>query len=423
MSSRETIDNETGDKRSLIIAHATRLFNEFGYADTRLEDIGQGLGTAKTSISYYFKSKEGLLQEAYQEALAFSETALERAADADNGRAAVLEWVREHARAHASALDGVRQPIALLNDLQSLEEPLASALIQRYRALIVGCRAQLSRGSSDGSIGVKSIDATLFFLVNMIHWLPRWLADLRSDSAMEAIDGLVDLLAFGLARDRDRNAAPPIRSSATLEVDSVFDREARNRLKREAFLRIGTRALNTRGYRSLSLNEVASELGVTRGAFYYHIADKDALLLGCFERTCNLIANAQKQAEAADLSGLDQLERALRWLYDRQISNLDPLVRLSLLNALEPKTRGLMNARLEELRTRFARMIATSVLDGSAREIELAGVDQLVMGSVFASSHRRLSLMPPDADNNSKAPGFSSNAYFETLFYGLAGRG
>ena len=413
-------DSGPGARRDLIIAEATRLFNEQGYADTRLEDIGDRLGTVKTSISYHFNSKEGLLQQAYENALTFSETALHNATGAPTGCAAVLEWVRAHARAHSEALGGLRPPLALIADLSSLEDSAANALATRYRQLIRGCGELLEKGRADGSIGIKSVDATLFFLVNMLHWMPRWLSEIHPDAALRAIDGLVDLLQHGLARDRRRRPAPSINPTVNETMDSIFDREARNRMKREAFFRTGTRALNARGYRSLSLNDIAAELGVTRGAFYYQIADKDALLQGCFERSCDLIAEAQRQAAQDGLGGLDQLERALRWLYDRQVSNLDPLTRISLLSALEPKIRAMIETRLEESRSRFARILAKAVMDGSAREIHIAGADQLVLGAMFAGSHRRLAMMP-SAQAGSR-PGFSSAAYFEPLFYGLLGR-
>ena len=53
----------------IIIAEAAQLFNEMGYADTRLEDIGSRLSAAKTSVSYYFKSKDEILVSYYQNEL------------------------------------------------------------------------------------------------------------------------------------------------------------------------------------------------------------------------------------------------------------------------------------------------------------------------------------------------------------------
>jgi len=52
-------------KREQILNHAISQFNAQGYYDTRLEDIARASGTGATNISYHFKSKEALLEEAY----------------------------------------------------------------------------------------------------------------------------------------------------------------------------------------------------------------------------------------------------------------------------------------------------------------------------------------------------------------------
>ena len=417
-----TVEPERPDRRETILSEAVRLFNENGYSDTRLEDIGARLGTAKTSISYYFKSKDGLLMEVYDRALTFSEEALGRADAEASGRAAIIAWVRAHARAHADALAGLAAPLALIADLPATEGGYESELAARYGALLGGCHHLFERGRSDGSIRAASSEASLFFLLNLVHWLPRWLAEVRPADHDRAIDGLCDVLTHGIATDRARQPARQINSSSGDDAETIFNREARNRLKREALLRAGTRALNAHGYRSLSLGDVAAELGVTRGAFYYHIADKDALLQGCFERTCTLIAAAQNLAEKPDLNGLEILERALRWLFERQISNLDPLLRPGLLSALDTKKRLLINSRFNRLKSGFADMIARGMIDGSVRPVELAAAEQLALGSVFAGSHRRKALLRRISPVLGSGEKISSAAYYEVLIYGLRGR-
>jgi AcrR family transcriptional regulator len=205
-------------------------------------------------------------------------------------------------------------------------------------------------------------------------------------------------------------------------MDSVFDRDIRNRMKREAFLRSGTRALNERGFRNLSLNEVAAELGVTRGAFYYHIADKDALLIGCFERTCSLIETAQQLAQTSQADGLGILERCLRWIFERQISNLDPLIRLSMLAALPKTSRFLVEAKLKKLRAEFSSMLAMGMIDNSIRPLDLEAAEHLLIGSVLSSNHSRLGLIQASGTPGTPGENVTSHDYFEILMHGLAGR-
>lgn len=410
------------DKRNVIISEAIKLFNSNGFADTRLEDIGERLGTTKTSISYHFKSKEGLLLEVYESALDFSESALTAAERLPSGREAILYWVEAHAFAHARALSGIAAPLALISEFPQMANDALAAVEARYRALLTRCRALLLAGRRDGSVNVRSIDATHFFMMNIMHWLPRWLSEVRPADYKEAISGLIDVLGHGLSASPSRPPAPPIIRSVHQDLDAVFDREAHNKMKREALLRTGTRALNTHGFRNLSLNDVAAELGVTRGAFYYQFTDKEALLKGCFERSCDLVETAQQFARKNGSTGLDVLERALRFLFEGQISNLDPLVRINLLGALEPKSRILIEAKLKRLKSEFADIIAMGMVDDSIRTLELAASEQLVMGSVFGSNQRRFALTRPGETSADSAPSFSASDYFEVLFHGLEGR-
>lgn len=423
MTSGSDPELNRADRRETILSEAVRLFNENGFTDTRLEDIGARLGTAKTSISYYFKSKDGLLKEVYDRALDFSQHAMDSASERETGRESVIAWVCAHARAHADALSGIAQPLALIADLPAIDGEDESDVAARYGALLADCRSLFERGAQDGSIRVGSNQASLFFLLNLLHWLPRWLSEIRPADYEFAIEGLADVLRRGISANPARTPVRPINRNPEEETESVFDREARNQMKREAFLRVGTRALNEQGFRSLSLSDVAAELGVTRGAFYYHIADKDALLKGCFERSSGLIETAQALAEKDGLSGLDILERALRWLFERQVSNLDPLLRLSLLSALDTKNRLLVTARLNRLKSGFADTIARGMIDGSIRPVELAAVEQLVLGSVFAGSHRRKALLRRISTAIEPADKISPAAYYDILMHGLAGRG
>ncbi|MCA8900443.1 MAG: TetR/AcrR family transcriptional regulator [Hyphomonas sp.] len=410
------------DKRGIIISEAIKLFNSNGFADTRLEDIGERLGTTKTSISYHFKSKEGLLLEVYDNALDFSETALKEAESLPSGREAILYWVRAHAFAHARALSGIAAPLALISEFPQLGNDALTAVEARHRALLTRCREFLLAGRKDGSVNVRSVDATHFYLMNVIHWLPRWLSEVRPADYEQAIGGLIDVLTHGLSATPNRPPAPPIIRSVHQDLDAVFDRDAHNRMKREALLRTGTRALNTHGFRNLSLNDVAAELGVTRGAFYYHFSDKEALLKGCFERSCDLVEAAQHYARKDGSTGLDILERALRHLFEGQVSNLDPLVRVNLLGALEPKSRILIEAKLKRLKSEFADIIAMGMVDDSMRTLELAASEQLVMGAIFAGNQRRFAFTRPDETGADTAPSFAANDYFEVLFHGLEGR-
>lgn len=409
-------------KREQILNHAISQFNAQGYYDTRLEDIARASGTGATNISYHFKSKEALLEEAYGLACNFSDAEILVAAKARNGLERAIAFIRAHCQAHANALTGKTTPLSLLNDFAAFNEPEFTEISARFNKHIEGFKTFLQEGLEDGSVEVSSIDASTFFVFNVLHWLPRWIAAVPQMERDRAIDDLCDLMRNGIAQNPLREASKPIGRTGSDEYPAIFDKETRNRLKRDAFLRTGTRYLNTNGYRNLSLDEITKELGVTRGAFYYHIADKETLFISCFERTCDLIEESQcLAANSGPSDSVSELELAVRWLFEGHITNLDPLLRYNLIHALEPAPRASTQARLRRLRASYAEVLANGMMDGSVRTIDLDTMEHIIFGAVFTADGRRFASTQfyQKWQPNTK-PIAASAAYFEPLFTGLS---
>ncbi|MEE9272342.1 MAG: TetR family transcriptional regulator [Robiginitomaculum sp.] len=414
-------ENKT-NKRDQILNDAISQFNNQGYHDTRLEDIARIRGTGATNISYHFKSKEALLEEAYGLACNFSDAEIIVAARARNGLERAIAFIRAHAQTHANALTGMSSPLSLLNDFTAFSKPEFTLISARFNKHIEGFKLFLNDGLEDGSVDVSSVNASTFFVFNVLHWLPRWIAAVPQPDRDKAIDDLCDLLRNGLAQDVQREADKPITRTELDEYPAIFDRETRNRLKRDAFLRVGTRHLNKKGYRNLSLDEITKELGVTRGAFYYHIADKETLFISCFERTCNLIEESQYlAANNGATDRVSELEQAMRWIFEGHITNLDPLLKYNLIHALDPAPRALIQARLRRLRASYAEILANGMMEGSVRTIDLDTAEHIFFGAIFTSSGRRFASTQFYQEwQPNTTPIAVSAAYFEPLFTGLS---
>jgi len=408
------------ERKARILDEAAASFNEIGYFDTRLEDIAERIGAAKTLISYHYRSKETLLAEAYERSLAFAEDELRDAARARDGLERAVGWVRGHAYAHANAAFGRRAPLALVADLQALGDGDRAELSARYELQIREVRNFLREGVEDGSVAVASVEAATFFIFSIVHWLPRWLQNVPPQRQDDAVDGLCDLMRYGLATDRSRAPAALPALDGAEAFPEIFDRDTRNRLKREAFLRAGTRFLNRKGFRSLSLNEVAAELGVTRGAFYYYIKDKEDLLERCFDRSFGLI---EKSMHGSGPDALATLEASVRRLFQSHSTDLDPLVRTSLVHALPAAKKRAAAARMNKIAATYSEILADGMVDGSVRPIDLEAAEQLVLGAVFAASRRRLAHTGLETTwRPCESPVAASAVYFEPLIRGLARR-
>ena len=411
-------------KRDKFLVEATQQFNAHGYYDTRLADIADAFGVGKTTVSYHFKSKESLLASAYEQTCDFSEQALGEAKAAENGLERSIRFVKSHLDAHASVLSGHRLPLALMNDISALPETEHDFIRRRYASQIQSFRQFLVDGQKDGSVSVASLDATTFFAFNVMNWIPQWLEAVPESRRDSSIDAFCDLLRYGLCEPGNHPKFKPVSRNNADSIPAIFDRETRNNLKREAFLRTGIRYLNRNGYRNLSLDDIAKELGVTRGAFYYHIADKETFLVESFNRTCDLIEDALEAAVKRNTDpALIQLERSVRWLFEGHLTELDPLLRLNLQHLLDRAPRAAINARLKRLRALYAELLAEGMMDGSIRPIDVEAAEYIIFGAIFSASGRRFAATSLNVSwRPHEEPGTAAEAYFSPLILGIAAR-
>lgn len=416
------IKKTSSKTRDLILKQAVQLFNDRGFHDTRLEDIANELGKAKTSISYHFQSKETLYKEAFEISCAFNECELNEAEKQSTGLDRILWLVRQRADLHTRALAGKIQPIMVLSDIEVVTDMQHPGLGRLYEKQVLRLTAFIEGGNIDGSISVSSPEASTFFLLNILHWLPGWLSNIPNARHMSAIDGLCDVLRNGIAQNPNRVLGRSILRPQSEDYPAIFDRKVRNQLKRDAFLRTGTRFLNQRGFRNLSLNDISNELGVTRGAFYYYIADKDALIENCFDRSCDTIEKALQSAiRNSHHDTLEIIEQTISILFEGHITDHNPLLRMSLLSAVRPLKRVAIEARLKQIRASISEITAKAMMDGSARNLDLDSLENLLMGSIFGASQWRLAATPLKASwKPALEPIGASACYFEPLLAGFA---
>lgn len=431
--SRQVTTGYSGDdghgsaKREAILSEAATLFNEQGYHDTRLRDVADRLGVVKTTISYHFRSKEALLLELYEQSCDAFDADLEPESSEENGFERLVGWLHRSGRRQRAALIGEGRALVSIRDINGLGNTEQERIQRRIKVHMSGIRTLLAAGVEDGSISVQSLDASSLFFFGMQSWIANWLANSPRTDERVALQSLIDLVAHGLATRRDWQPRNHRAVFPEENASALFDREERSRMKRDAFLRAGIRALNSRGFRNLSLQEVAADLGVSRSAFYYYFSDKDALLQACVGRTLDVLENGiDLDASYEGLSALERLTVTLRSVFDAHRHDYDPLVRVGLLNALEPAQRAVAEARFRRIAASFGKRVADGMVDGSIRPVRVKAVEHVLLGALLGADQRHLRLTDFDlADGQSvfvSASTSASLAYFQPLLTGVAAR-
>lgn len=92
----------------------------------------------------------------------------------------------------------------------------------------------------------------------------------------------------------------PQRASGPALWASVGARVRDRERKRDAVIMTAARAFRERGYHNTSLDDIASELNVTKPTVYHYVENKEQLLFECFRAGLKLIMDGiQEQRESA----------------------------------------------------------------------------------------------------------------------------
>ncbi|WP_339949517.1 TetR/AcrR family transcriptional regulator [uncultured Albimonas sp.] len=135
--------------------------------------------------------------------------------------------------------------------------------------------------------------------------------------------------------------------------------------KRRMILREAAEAFNDRGYHNVSLDEVASRLGITKTVFYYYFRDKNHVLLSCVEIGFELAETAMAEAESRPGAALDRVVAFTRLYVEGITSDLGACAVLTDLTSLHPSDLDEVRARQRRFGRRLIRLVKAGVEDGS----------------------------------------------------------
>ena len=402
-------------KRAAVLSCAAKLFNTKGARSTTLADVASRLGLTKTSLYYYVATKEDLIYQCYDANMRQAHDQLDRAEAAyEDATECLVAFLGSQINTTLRSLDGEDDFYAAPLEVASLKAEHREVLEEEYRRLLRRLIDLLNRGIEAGQIRPCNPVATIRAIVGALDWSFYWLYEMPREQARGVGNVLRDLLTRGLlasperAEGSDAVTIPPLPAE-----DEAFDREAQNRLKQEAFLKAGTRCFNQKGFSGTSLDEIAEQLQVSKGAFYYHFANKEALLTQCFDYTLDQLEQVVARIEQLAAPPAAKLEAACRHIFVLQNSDQGPLVHFNAITALPPEVRQRLLGRLASVHATLENYVAQAAEARQFRDIPPGIVIQLLTGALNASMD--LDAWQPIDDLDQ-----SAGDYFAVFFSGLS---
>ncbi len=402
-------------KRAAVLSCAAKLFNTKGARSTTLADVASRLGLTKTSLYYYVATKEDLIYQCYDANMRQAHDQLDRAEEAYQGATeCLMAFLESQINTTLRSLDGEGDFYAAPLEVASLKAEHREVLEEEYRRLLRRLIDLLNRGIEAGQIRPCNPVVTIRAIVGALDWSFYWLYEMPREQARGVVNVLRDLLTHGLLSSPDGAAAGDAATIPPLPAeDEAFDREAQNRLKQEAFLKAGTRCFNQKGFSGTSLDEIAEQLQVSKGAFYYHFANKEALLTQCFDYTLDQLEQVVARIEQLEAPPAAKLEAACRHIFVLQNSDQGPLVHFNAITALPPEVRQRLLGRLASVHATLENCVALAAEARQFRDIPPGIVIQLLTGALNAAMD--LDAWQPIDDIN-----HSAGEYFSVFFSGLA---
>jgi AcrR family transcriptional regulator len=344
-------------KRDAILAAAAEAINEQSAKGMTFADVARRVGLNTTSVTYYFKRKEDLAAACFEQTLERLQAMLDESLAEATPRDRVARYLALNFERLAAIQRGEETAFAILSDLRAMEEPVLGRLMTGWREVFRKTRSLWGTAATRAETDL--FGARAHVLLENTFWLPIWLVRYEPDQYARVEERLMDVFAHGIA-------APKARWAPEL-IDLAHDEPEPGR---EAFLLAATRLINELGYRGASVQRIASQLNVTKGSFYHHLDAKDDLVLACYKRSLDTIADAQHLADERGGSQWDRLSGTIATLLDVQFSERGPLLRTTALSGLPAEGRRAMVDRSNRIARRYAGTISDGVAEASIRAVD-----------------------------------------------------
>ena len=358
-------------KKEAILAAATAILNRQGVKGMTLADVAAKVGLITTSVTYYYRKKDDLAAACFMRGVERFDALVTEASRAPDAPARLLRFLDLYLDLNRQVRLGEAAPLTSFTEMRALKEPLRGSVQGAFNDLFRRVRG-LFEGEGFEPLDKRERNARTHLLLEQVFWSGSWLRRYDTDDYGRVRDKMYDILIHGLA-PKGRNGGD--QDWAPIALPDPTPAAPESQEWRETFLVAATRLINQRGYRGASVEEISAQLNVTKGSFYHHHEDKDALVVECFERTFAVTRKAQADARALTRQGgagdgWNQLAAATAALVEYQLSDHGPLLRASSMGALPIEIRHEMSQGYNRGSERFAAIISDGVAEGSVRAVD-----------------------------------------------------
>jgi AcrR family transcriptional regulator len=173
----------------------------------------------------------------------------------------------------------------------------------------------------------------------------------------------------------------------TIDTPSVTWKERQRQIREQEILEVASKAFQEKGLHELQMDELAAQVGVSKGTLYLHFATKEALVLAVIMRSMRAMEAEMQAIVRQDVSVVERLTNLLRFSIIRSRAKV---VRMAQLNSPELFTMLRNHPEAQAAVERFTELLTALIIEGQERgELTTALPASLLAQTFGAISHPR----------------------------------
>jgi AcrR family transcriptional regulator len=358
------------DRRDAYISAAIPLVNRHGVSGLSLNEVAAALEQSPKAVAYYFKKKEDLaaacLLRGIEHIHAFIKATDQGSTAAVRARLFLKAYFDHHRRAALGEVEELTSP----NDIRGFNDNVTSSA---YSDMFRDLRKLLFDESDAESRQERNAKTSLF--LGHCHWANYWLPSLLTERYQAAGEDIASLILDGIAVPGSKWEPKVIPCQFPSCPNDGETGE-------EIFLRAATELINEKGYHGASVDRISARLGLTKGAFYHHIENKDDLIVACFQRSLQIIRHTIPTAENASTTGLQILTTFANALVLPQVSGQGSLLKMGAITTLPDTMWPPLLKTYEQIIAAIASIVSKGIADGSIRPVDSNLAAQVIFGMI-----------------------------------------
>jgi AcrR family transcriptional regulator len=303
--------------------------------------------------------------------------------------------------------------MAVLNEISFLPEAhqaeVRSARSKNVAALI----DLIEQGIADGSVRpcrARLACETIFGILDWATLSRTWTQISDEVFAIRMAAAIPSMILDGIAANDIVLGRPLTLEARFVELSAAFSREDRL----EELARAGSKLFNARGVDGVSLDDVAAEVGATKGLIYHYFDTKQSFVAFCYKRSFRLFERFMTVADS-EATALEAARTGSALNVLAQLGDLQPLSLGTNYEIFKPDQRREFSETSNALLRRTVARIHRGIRDGSIRNMDVEPIALASAGLFNSLGHRLPSGERPDSVSTAiEISGF--------LLYGIRGR-